>query len=565
MKKVWWKESIVYEIYPRSFYDSDGDGIGDLNGITDKLDYLEELGVNVLWLAPVYQSPNDDNGYDISDYRNIMKEFGTMEDFDRLLSEAHKRGLKIMMDLVANHSSDEHAWFAESRSSRENDKRDYYIWRDPVDGREPTNWGSSFGGSAWEWDEATGQYYLHCFSRKQPDLNWDDPRVRMEIYDIMRFWLDKGVDGFRMDVINMISKPETFTDAPYNGGRYGSTGAVVANGPHVHEYLQEMNREVLSKYDIMTVGECGGTVPGDAARYANEDGSELNMIFQFEHVNLDGGKYGKWAHDPMDLPKLKKNLAKWQTELRDKAWNSIYFNNHDQPRVVSRLGDDSPESAKAIALGLYCMQGTPYLYQGEELGMTNYPFRGIGDYEDIESIGAYRELTAAGTGDPEEILKSIAYKSRDNARTPMQWSNALNAGFTKAEPWYPVNPNYIRINAESQKKDPESVFHFYRKLIGLRTKSEYKDLLVYGGYRLLIPEDPAVYAYLRVYENRAALVIANLSAERAHPELPEEVKACFRGKTAVLRSRGTGVFQDAELEPWEAAVYIAEEKTECLC
>ena len=561
MKKTWWKESIVYEIYPRSFNDSDNDGVGDLRGITEKLDYLKSLGVNVLWLAPVYASPNDDNGYDISDYRAIMPEFGTMADFDCLLSEAHKRSLKVMMDLVVNHTSDEHAWFQESRSSRDSLKRDYYIWRDPVDGHAPTNWGSAFGGSAWEWDEKTEQYYLHCFSKKQPDLNWDNPKVREEVYSLMRFWLDKGIDGFRMDVINMISKPGTFTDGPAGTGQYCDAGYMVTNGPHLHAYLQEMNREVLSRYDIMTVGECGGTDPEGARLIAGTDRGELNMIFQFEHVNLDGNETDKWAHKPMDLALLKKNLARWQEELHGTAWNSIYFNNHDQPRAVSRLGDNTPQSAKAIATALYLMEGTPYLYQGEELGMTNYPFRGIGDYHDIESIGAYRQLTESGLREPEELLDAIAYKSRDNARTPMQWDKTANAGFTGGTPWMPVNPNYPAVNAASEEADPDSVLNYYRKLLRLRTVSPYKDLLVYGSFRLLLADDPAVFAYLRTDGDRTALVAVNLSREArelSFSEIPEEIINGLSGAQPVLTNGGgQGFAERMTLAPWEAACWIA--------
>ena len=554
MKQTWWKESVVYEIYPRSFCDSNGDGIGDLQGIISKLDYLRELGVNVLWLAPIYQSPNDDNGYDISDYRAINPEFGTMADFDELLCKAHEKGLKIMMDLVVNHSSDEHAWFLESRSSRDNPKRDYYIWRDPVDGHEPTNWGSAFGGSAWEWDEKTGQYYLHCFSKKQPDLNWDNPKLRNEVYDMMRFWLDKGIDGYRMDVINRISKPEVFTDAPVIDGLYGDTGRIVHFGPHVHEYIQEMNREVLSHYDCMTVGECGGVGTEEAKRFASSDGTELGMIFQFEHVMLDGNDRDKWSHKPMDLPALKENLSKWQRELDQVAWNSLYFNNHDQPRSVSRLGDNSPESAKAIAAALYLMQGTPYLYQGEELGMTNYPFKSIDEFQDIECISAYRQLVGAGLRSPEDMLDAVCYKSRDNARTPMQWNTEKNAGFTDGTPWLKINPNYLTVNARAEEEDPGSVLQFYRELLRLRRKSEWKDLLVYGSFRLLLEEDPQVFCYLRTYGKRTALVAVNMSAQPAAVNLPEET--AFRDAVQILGTKGRKALEtNLQLQPWEALVW----------
>ena len=446
MNKKWWKESVVYQIYPRSFCDSNGDGIGDLQGIISKLDYLKELGINVIWMSPVYKSPNDDNGYDIADYQDIMEEFGTMADFDELLAAAHQRGIKIVMDLVVNHTSDEHAWFVESRSSKENDKRDYYIWREAKDGKEPNNWGSCFSGSAWQWDETTQMYYLHCFSKKQPDLNWDNPKVRDEVFNMMTWWCEKGIDGFRMDVISMISKPDGLPDAPVAEGALYADSMVTCNGPHVHEYLQEMNQRVLSKYDIMTVGECAGVTIEHAKKYANAEGTELNMVFQFEHVGLDAGLENKWHKDKIKLPELKENLTKWQKELDQVAWNSIFFCNHDQPRVVSRLGDDSPESAKCIATMLHLMQGTPYVYQGEELGMTNCPFGLIENYRDIESINAYYELTEAGLRQPEELLSCIAYKGRDNARTPMQWNDQENAGFTTGTPWIMVNPNYKEIN-----------------------------------------------------------------------------------------------------------------------
>lgn len=556
MKKAWWKESVVYEIYTRSFCDTNGDGIGDLNGVTSKLDYLKELGINVIWLAPVYQSPNDDNGYDISDYRNIMTEFGSMADFDHLLEEAHKRGIRIVMDLVANHSSDEHAWFMESRSSKDNDKRDYYIWRDAVDGKEPTNWGSCFGGSAWEWDETTGQYYLHCFSKKQPDLNWDNPKVREEIFDIMKFWCDKGIDGFRMDVISMISKKPVLVDAPLENGLYGNVGLEVSYGPNLHDYLQEMNQKVLSKYDIMTVGECGGVTTEHARCLANSEGTELGMVFQFEHVGLDGGKEDKWCKRPFPIRDLKENLSKWQYELDEVAWNSLFMGNHDQPRIVSRLGDNSPISAKAAAVCLYSMQGTPYLYQGEELGMTNYPFKGIEDYDDIECINAYHQLVNAGVRESEELLEAIAYKSRDNARTPMQWSAEENAGFTTGNPWFSINPNYKEINAAAQVNDPDSVYSFYKELIHLRTKSPWKDILVYGKYQLLDPEDENVFSYLRSWEGQQLLVVCNLSPEKQSFLLPENIDfAGCNEKSLISTCKESKLALEMELKPWEAAIF----------
>ena len=429
MDRKWWKESVVYQIYPRSFYDSNGDGIGDLNGITEKLDYLKELGVDVIWLSPVYQSPNDDNGYDISDYRAIMKEFGTMEDYDRMLDEAHKRGIRIVMDLVVNHTSDEHKWFIESRKSKDNPYRDYYIWRPAKDGKEPNNWGSCFSGSAWEYDSTTDMYFLHLFSRKQPDLNWDNPKVRREVYDMMNWWLDKGVDGFRMDVISLISKDQTFPDGKPGINGYASFNEP-ANGPHVHEYLQEMRREVLDGRETLTVGECSGVTLDEAKKYARSDGKELNMVFQFEHMDVDADGTNKWADKKMDLRDLKKILTKWQKGLDTIAWNSLFWENHDQPRSVSRFGNDGEYremSAKMLATCLHMMQGTPYIYQGEELGMTNVPFKDISDFRDLDSINAWHELVGQGVFTEDEMMKYLRYKSRDNARTPFQWDDTENA------------------------------------------------------------------------------------------------------------------------------------------
>ncbi len=554
MNKTWWKESVFYQIYPRSFCDSNGDGIGDLKGIQSKLDYLKELGINVIWMSPVYKSPNDDNGYDISDYQDIMTEFGTMEDFDELLAAAHERGIRIVMDLVVNHTSDEHPWFIESRSSKENPKRDYYIWRDAVDGHEPNNWGSAFSGSAWEWDEKTQMYYLHCFSKKQPDLNWENPKVRDDVFAMMDWWCRKGIDGFRMDVISMISKKDGLPDVPTDGGLYGNCMYGTCNGPHVHEYLQEMNQRVLSKYDLMTVGECAGVTIEEAKKYANAEGTELNMVFQFEHTSLDSGTMDKWCKKPIPLQELKANLSKWENELEGKAWNSLYFCNHDQPRIVSRLGDDSPLSAKCIATVLHMMQGTPYVYQGEELGMTNCPFGSIENYRDLESINAYHELTEAGLRQPEELLECIAYKSRDNARTPMQWNSSKNGGFTEGTPWIMVNPNYKEINAEQEMADPDSVFHYYQHLIALRRSSSWSDIIVYGHYELLAPENPQVFAYTREYEGRKLLVICNLSSEKVSFEIPDSV-SWTQADRLIGNYEHQELARKTELRPWEAEVW----------
>ena len=472
MKKNWWKESVVYQIYPRSFKDSNGDGIGDIPGIIEKLDYLKELGVNVLWISPMLESPQDDNGYDISDYRRIYKEYGTMEDYEKLLEEAHKRGIKILMDLVVNHTSDEHNWFIESRKSKDNPYRDYYIWREPVNGKEPNNWGSAFGGPAWEYDPQTEMYYLHLFSRKQPDLNWENEKVRQEVYDMMNFWCEKGIDGFRMDVISMISKDQSYPDGEMNGGLYGDFGPYCVHGPRIHEFLQEMNREVLSRYDVMTVGETSGVTIEEAQKYAGEDRNELNMVFQFEHVEDQGSDHGKWTTEKYDFQEFKKVMIKWQEELAGKAWNSLFLGNHDQPRSVSRFGNDNPAyretSAKMLATCLHMMQGTPYVYQGEELGMTNAYFTELKDYRDIESIQYFHEYTEAGIYTPEYMMKCLMLRGRDNARTPMQWEDSHQAGFTEGTPWIRVNSNYKEINAKQQLSDPNSIFRYYQKLIRLR-------------------------------------------------------------------------------------------------
>ena len=552
MKKAWWKEAIVYQIYPRSFCDSNGDGIGDLNGITSKLDYLKELGIDVIWLSPVYKSPNDDNGYDISDYEDIMTEFGTMDDFDKMLAAAHERGIKIVMDLVVNHTSDEHPWFVESRSSKDNEKRDYYIWKEGKDGKEPTNWGSAFSGPAWKYDEKTDMYYLHLFSVKQPDLNWENPKVRKEVFDMMTRWCEKGIDGFRMDVISLISKPEGYPDAKVVG-LYGDMG-ICANGPKVHDYLKEMNEKVLSKFDIMTVGETAGVTLEEAKKYANTDGSELNMVFQFEHMDLDGGEKFKWSTQPMPLVPLKENLTKWQKGLDGVAWNSLYFCNHDQPRIVSRLGDESDAyrelSAKCIATCLHMMQGTPYVYQGEELGMTNTVFNFVDDFRDLESINAYRELVESGLYTDEDMFPKIAHKSRDNARTPMQWDASENAGFTTGKPWIAVNPNYKKINVADQLKREDSVFHYYQKLIRLRKENE---IIVYGNYELLLPEDENIFAYIRTLDNQKLLVVCNFSKS--------EQKFDFSGyenAKVLISNYNRDAREDGILKPYEATVLLLE-------
>lgn len=553
MEKRWWKESVVYQIYPRSFCDSNGDGIGDLNGITGKLDYLKELGIDVIWLSPVYKSPNDDNGYDISDYQAIMDEFGTMEDFDRMLATAHEKGIKIMMDLVVNHTSDEHKWFIESRKSTDNPYRDYYIWRPAKeDGSLPNNWGSCFSGSAWEYDKTTDMYFLHLFSKKQPDLNWDNPAVRQDVFDMMNWWLKKGVDGFRMDVISLISKEPGLPDKETGINGY-ATFNVSANGPHVHEYLQEMRQKALNNADTITVGECSGVTLEEAKKYARSDEKELNMVFQFEHMDVDSDeKAGKWTTRKMDLRNLKKILTRWQKGLQDIAWNSLYWENHDQPRSVSRFGNDSDEyreiSAKMLATCIHMMQGTPYVYQGEELGMTNCPFNTLDNFRDLESINAFHELTEQGKMTEEDMMAAIGYKGRDNARTPMQWDDSAYAGFSTTNPWIMVNPNYTKINAKDQINREDSVFKYYQKLIKLRHESE---LIVYGTYDLILDDDKDIYAYIRTLGDKKLIVYCNFSENTREVELPEEFT---NGKVLISNYIDAKVNHKITLRPYEAIV-----------
>ena len=553
-KHAWWKEAVIYQIYPRSFQDSNGDGIGDLNGVTMRLDYLKKLGIDVIWLSPVYKSPNDDNGYDISDYRDIMTEFGTMEDFDRMLAAAHARGIKIVMDLVVNHTSDEHKWFIESRKSKDNPYRDYYIWKDPRDGHEPTNWGSNFSGSAWKFDETTGQYYLHLFSEKQPDLNWENPKVRDAVYDMMTWWCDKGIDGFRMDVISMISKVQSYPDGELFDGVYGNANPYVCDGPRVHEFLQEMNRRVLSRYDIMTVGEAAGVTVEEAKRYANNEGTELGMVFHFEHTDGSSNSesvIGKWTVNPPRLTYVRGILNKWQTELEGKAWGSLYWDNHDQPRAVSRFGNDSKEwrelSAKMLATVLHMQKGTPYIYQGEEFGMTNMHFESIDDCRDIEEINAYQQyVTDHKLVDAETMLRCFDTIARDNARTPVQWDASANAGFTTGTPWIKVNPNYTEINAEAALADPNSVFYYYQKLISLRHTTP---IIVYGTFRPLLPDSEVLYAYEREMDGKVLTVAANWTDREQECTLFDNLE----GEELISNydSHRTGI-----LQPYEARVIL---------
>ena len=555
----WWKKSVVYQIYPRSFCDSNGDGIGDLKGIISKLDYLKTLGVDVLWLCPIYQSPNDDNGYDISDYQAIMKEFGTMDDFDELLAQSHTRGLRIVMDLVVNHSSDEHRWFVESRQSKDNPYRDYYIWQESkADGSLPNNWGSWFSGPAWEYDSTTDSYYLHIFSRKQPDLNGDNPRLRDEIFTMMRWWLDKGIDGFRMDVINLISKTEGLPDGPIVNGS-GDLSPLVCNGPHVHDYLKEMNAKVLSHYDIMTVGETPNVDVETAHLYTDEDRHELNMVFQFEHMGIDMGPYGKWTDRRFALKDLKEVLSKRQTGMVSSGWNSLYWNNHDQPRVISRFGCDSKQwrekSGKMLATLLHMMKGTPYIYQGEEIGMTNVAFDKLEDYRDIEILNAYHDLvTTRHLLSHEEMMRGIHSKGRDNARTPMQWNDQPQAGFTTGTPWIKVNPNYVDINAKKALTNTHSIFYYYQKLIALRKSY---DIIIDGDYQLLLPDDEHLFVYKRCLDKQELLVICNFTDQPQTVCLNEEMENSI---LLISNDEPTAFSKEMTLRPYEARVYYQKAK-----
>ena len=583
--RQWWKEAVVYQVYPRSFNDANGDGIGDLKGITEKLPYLAKLGINVIWLSPVFDSPNVDNGYDISDYFAIMSDFGTMEDFDEMLETAHKHGIKILMDLVANHTSDEHPWFKESRSSKDNPYRDYYIWKDPKgfdeDGNPipPNNWASEFGGPAWEWDEATGQFYLHIFFKEQPDLNWENEKVREDLYSMVRWWLDKGVDGFRLDAINIISKPEGFPDDPSTDfeKHTSSIPFVISNGTMVHPWMKELTRETFSRYDVMTVGETSATSPEDAKLWAGYHTGELNMIFHFDHMGVDNdpnGKLGgKWSYAPYKLTELKSILNDWQTTLEGNAWGSLYWNNHDQPRVVSRFGNDSDEfrtlSAKQLATTLHFMQGTPYIYQGEEIGMTNVKFDSIEDYRDGDSIRFYEDMHVDHKRlSHEEAMQAIYIKGRDNARTPVQWDASANGGFSPegVTPWIAVNPNYPAINAEAVLADEDSIFYHYQQLVALR-RGKLKDLMVYASFApvdsVQVPhnEDEAVYAYTRTGgadgspANESLLVVSNFTAEEQERDFALLNEAREAGARVELVSSNYKDDAGSTLRPYEAKVY----------
>lgn len=553
----WWQRAVVYQVYPKSFQDSNGDGLGDIKGIISRLDYIKDLGADVIWLNPIYKSPQVDNGYDISDYQSINPSLGTMQDFDELLKKAHAMNLKIMMDLVVNHTSDQHSWFIESRKSKNNKYRDYYIWKDPVDGHEPTNWEAAFSGSTWTYDKQSKQYYLHLFAQEQPDLNWDNEKVRNDVYNMMNWWSDKGVDGFRMDVISLISKPNDFNDKELREST--DSGRFVSDGPNVHKYLSEMNKNVMKKHDLMTVGETPGVGTKEALKYANLNDSELNMIFEFEHMGLDSNlnkALGKWSNRKINLIDLKDNLSKWQTALQGKAWNSLYWNNHDQPRVVSRFGNDSEKyrepSAKMLAMILHLLQGTPYIFEGEELGMTNVYFNSLEEYRDLESINAYHEFVdEKKLVDSSTMMSYLKAKSRDNARTPMQWSNEDYAGFSSNKPWINVNPNYKIINAEEEIKNPKSVYNFYRELIKLRHEMP---VITDGVYKQIdgTEDDNSLYAYIRRNSSQALMVVANYTdkeIERPILELSKVNKLILSNYDDDLGNK---------LRPYEAKLYMID-------
>ena len=549
MKKDWWKNSIVYQIYPRSFNDSNGDGIGDIKGMTEKLGHIQALGADVIWVSPVYKSPNDDNGYDISDYRDIMDEFGTLYEMEEFINAAHSHGLRVVMDLVVNHSSDEHYWFQESRKSKDNPYRDYYIWKEGKNGGPPNNWQGFFGGSTWELDEQTGEYYLHLFTKKQPDLNWENPKVRKEVQEIVKYWFKMGIDGFRMDVISLISKRPGFADVDTEDFEKVIEN-VYANGPRIHEFLQELNREAIADYDVMTVGEGPGITLEHGLDYVGADRGELDMIFHFDHMFLDMGIGGKFDPIPYDFVEFKRIFKRWDEKLKDKGWGSIFLDNHDFPRMVSRFGNDKEyrvESAKLLATLLMTMRGTPYIYQGDEIGMTNVAFDSPEDYRDVETLNYFRSLEAEGK-DPKDYLHNVHKMGRDNARTPMQWSNKTNGGFSEGEPWIKVNENYKEINAESQMYDAGSVFNYYRTVIGMR--HEYQ-ALVFGDFELLEEEHSQLFVYKREGMGQTLLIMLNFSDEPTG-YVPQDGKMY-----KLVISNYIQTMLDFNLQPWEAKVFLA--------
>ena len=551
MNKVWWKEAVAYQIYPRSFMDSNGDGIGDLNGIILKLDYLKALGIDVIWVSPFYKSPNDDCGYDISDYKDIMDEFGTMEDFDRLLEEVHKRGMKLIADLVINHTSDEHPWFIESRSSVDHPKRDWYIWRDGKNGEEPNNWESIFSGSAWEYDENTGQYYMHLFSKKQPDLNWENAEVREALYEMVNWWLDKGIDGFRVDAISHIKKEEGLTDMPNpHGLKYVSSFDKHMNVEGIHPLLADLKANTFDKYDIMTVGEANGVKIEDAHLWVGEEEGKFNMVFQFEHLGLwkDNGDQGT------DVRQLKKILTKWQKGLEGVGWNALYIENHDLARIVSTLGDDQnywKESATSLGMMYFMMKGTPFIYQGQEIGMTNVQFDKVEDYQDVQSTGLYYSKLEQGMSH-EDIMEIIWATARGNSRTPMQWNDGVNSGFTTGTPWLAVNPNYQTINVEAQEEDPDSILNFYKEMIALR-KSE--DIFVYGTYDLVFEDHQEIYAYTRTLGEKRVLILCNLTNKHTSINLEKITVSTDQLLLSNIPVEEHESIQELTLKPFEARIY----------
>ncbi|WP_102335392.1 alpha,alpha-phosphotrehalase [Salimicrobium jeotgali] len=545
----WWQKAVVYQIYPKSFNDTTGNGTGDIQGIIEKLDYIRELGADVIWLTPVYKSPQNDNGYDISDYFDIHEEYGTMEDFERLLDEAHQRGIKVIMDIVVNHTSTEHRWFKESQKSKDNPYRDYYIWKDPVNGEKPTNWQSKFGGNAWKYDEETGQYYLHLFDVTQADLNWENEDVRRDVYDMMRHWAEKGIDGFRLDVINLVSKDQRFPDDDTGDGRKFYT-----DGPRVHEFMHEMNREVFAPHDLMTVGEMSSTTIDHCIKYTRPERQELSMTFNFHHLKVDYPNGEKWTKAPFDLQELKRILSEWQRGMHEGGgWNALFWCNHDQPRVVSRFGDDGEyrvTSAKMLSATMHMMKGTPYIYQGEEIGMPNPGFESIEEYRDVESLNSYEMMKEQGKSE-EEIIGILKQKSRDNSRTPMQWNSGKNAGFTTGTPWIGVPDNYKYINAEKELQQEDSVFQHYQKLIRLR--KEY-DIITHGDYELLLEEDPSLFVYKRETEKERLVTVSNFYGTETKAALPERVQ----GEGVVLISNYNdppSMSTSIDLRPYESVVY----------
>lgn len=559
-KNDWWKRSVVYQVYPQSFKDSNQDGIGDLNGIREKLPYLSNLGIDVIWLTPIYESPLIDNGYDISNYEKILSKYGTMEDFKKLLAEVHAQGMKLILDLVVNHTSDQHDWFRESKKSRENPYSDFYIWKDPrADGSEPNNWGSTFGGSAWEYVCERNQYYLHCFAKEQPDLNWENPQVRQEIYKMMTKWFELGIDGFRMDVITLISKDPNYPDAPANLPYTKSYYVGASNGPRVHEFLKELNHNVLSKYDIMTVGEAPHTTSQQALLYTHPDNRELNMVFSFDHMHLDYGSYGKFSDVRFKLADLKDVMSKWQYELRE-GWNALYWSNHDQPRAVTRFGNDKRYrvvSAKMLATLLHMLKGTPFIYQGEEIGMKNVPFHSIDQYQDIET-NYFFKLMSENEEDENYIKQSLYLKSRDNARTPFPWNadKSNGYGFSSAKPWIDYSPDNAWINAENDLKHPDSIYYYYKKLIQLRHQFP---IIVYGDYHLINKEEQWVYSYLRTYQHQSLLVICSFSPETTVSHIPRT----FQGKNLRClidnyKDNPKRLSETISLKPYQALVFLQE-------